>query len=117
MRPRSCEPDSRSVSVARTLQQVQPQLGRVEVKHMTSLDSLGTSRLTGRIEHGKPVHSMVDADLAMDETIGCATAPAISEPSAAHDPSLLVAALDEIEARRAALQWLLEAELLCLCVA
>jgi hypothetical protein len=28
-----------------------------------------------------------------------------------------VAALDEIEARRAALQWLLEAELLCLCLA
>lgn len=92
---------------------------------MTSLDSLGTSRPTGRIEHGKPVHSMVDADLAMprathassvDETMGCAAPPAIYEPSAAHDPSRLVAALDEIEARRAAIQWLLEADLLCLCL-
>jgi hypothetical protein len=89
----------------------------VEVKHMTSLDSLGTSRLTGRVEHGKPVHSMADADLAMDETVGCAASPRISEPWAAHDASLLVAALDEIEARRAAIQWLLEAELLCLCLA
>jgi hypothetical protein len=88
----------------------------VEVKHMTSLDSLGTSRLTGRIEHGKPVHSMVDAELAMDATTGCAAPLAISEPSAAHDASLLVAALDEIQARRAAIQWLLEAELLCLCL-
>ena len=84
---------------------------------MTSLDSPGTSRLTGRIERGKPVHGMVDADSAMDETIGCATPPGICEPWAAHDASLLVAALDEIEARRAAIQWLLEAELLCLCLA
>jgi len=84
---------------------------------MTSLDSPGTSRLTGRIERGEPVHSMVDVDSAMDETIGCAAPPGISEPWAAHDASLLVAALDEIEARRAALQWLLEAELLWLCMA
>jgi len=83
---------------------------------MTSLDSLGTSRPTGRIEHGKPVHDMVDEDLAMDETIGCAAPPAIYEPSAAHDGSLLVAALEEIEARRAAIEWLLEAELLSLCL-
>ena len=33
----------------------------------------------------------------------------------AHDPALLVAALDEIEARRAAIEWLLNADLLCLC--
>jgi hypothetical protein len=88
----------------------------VEVKHMTSLDSLGTRRPTGRIEHGKPVHSVIDAGLATDETIGCAAPPAISGPSAAHDASLLVAALDEIQARRAAIQWLLEADLLCLCL-
>jgi hypothetical protein len=88
----------------------------VEVKHMTSLDSLGTSRLTGRIEHGKPVHSMVDADSAMDETIDCAAPPGTPEPWAAHDATLLVAALDEIEARRAAIQWLLEADLLCVCL-
>jgi hypothetical protein len=37
--------------------------------------------------------------------------------TAAHDPTLLVAALEEIEARRAAIEWLLEADLLCLCLA
>jgi hypothetical protein len=31
---------------------------------------------------------------------------------AAHDPTLLLAALEEIEARRAAIEWLLEADLL-----
>jgi hypothetical protein len=38
-----------------------------------------------------------------------------ADPSAAHDPTLIVAALEEIEARRAAIEWLLNAELLCLC--
>lgn len=40
-----------------------------------------------------------------------------ADPTAAHDPTLLVAALEEIEARRAAIEWLLDAELLCLCSA
>ena len=39
-----------------------------------------------------------------------------SEPSAAHDAMLLVAALDELEARRLALEWLLENDLLCACL-
>ena len=33
-----------------------------------------------------------------------------------HDASLLVAALEDIEARRAAMEFLLEANLLCLCL-
>jgi len=39
-----------------------------------------------------------------------------SEPSAAHDATLLVAALDDLEARRVALEWLLENDLLCACL-
>jgi len=33
-----------------------------------------------------------------------------------HDPTLLVTALEEIEARRAGLEWLLHADLLCQCL-
>ena len=39
-----------------------------------------------------------------------------SEPPAAHDATLLVAALEDLEAQRVALEWLLEADLLCLCL-
>lgn len=39
-----------------------------------------------------------------------------SAPSLAHDSSLLVAALEDIELRRAALDWLLEADLLRFCL-
>ena len=38
------------------------------------------------------------------------------EQPAAHDPTLLVAALEDLEARRVALEWLLEADLLCVCL-
>ncbi len=40
-----------------------------------------------------------------------------SDPGAAHDAALLVAALEAIESQRAALEWLLEADLLRLCLA
>jgi len=33
-----------------------------------------------------------------------------------HDPTLLVTALEEIEARRAGLEWLFDANLLCQCL-
>jgi hypothetical protein len=33
-----------------------------------------------------------------------------------HDATLLVAALEVVESRRAAIEWLLEADLLCLCL-
>ena len=39
-----------------------------------------------------------------------------SEPPAAHDATLLVAALEDLEAQRVALEWLLEADLLCVCL-
>ena len=39
-----------------------------------------------------------------------------SAPSVDHDSSLLLAALEDLELRRAALEWLLEADLLRLCL-
>jgi hypothetical protein len=38
-----------------------------------------------------------------------------SEATAGYDADLLVAALEDIESRRAAIEWLLEADLLCVC--
>jgi len=40
-----------------------------------------------------------------------------SDTSRGYDAILLVAALEEIDARRAAIEWLMEADLLCLCLA
>lgn len=39
-----------------------------------------------------------------------------SEATAGHDADLLVAALEDIQSRRAAIEWLLEANLLCACL-
>jgi hypothetical protein len=39
-----------------------------------------------------------------------------SDLPAEHDATLLVAALEGIEAQRAAIEWLLDADLLCLCL-
>ena len=39
-----------------------------------------------------------------------------SDPHAEHDATLLVAALEHLEAQRAAIEWLLEADLLRLCL-
>ncbi len=39
-----------------------------------------------------------------------------SEAPAGYDADLLVAALEDIESRRAAIEWLLEADLLCVCL-
>jgi hypothetical protein len=39
-----------------------------------------------------------------------------SEATAGYDAELLVAALEDIELRRAAIEWLLEADLLCACL-
>jgi hypothetical protein len=46
----------------------------------------------------------------------CALLAMSSGRTAEHDASLLVAALEDIEARRAAIEWLLNANLLCLCL-
>jgi hypothetical protein len=43
--------------------------------------------------------------------------PGRREAAAGYDPDLLLAALEEIESRRAAIEWLLEADLLCVCLA
>ena len=40
-----------------------------------------------------------------------------SGPTLDHDPTLLLAALEEVQARRLAIEWLLEADLLRLCMA
>jgi hypothetical protein len=39
-----------------------------------------------------------------------------SEATAGYDADLLVAALEDIESRRAAIEWLLDADLLCVCL-
>lgn len=39
-----------------------------------------------------------------------------SDPPAVHDATLLVAALEDLEAKRVAMEWLLDADLLCLCL-
>jgi hypothetical protein len=39
-----------------------------------------------------------------------------SDPTVGHDATLLVAALEAIESQRAAIEWLLEADLLRLCL-
>lgn len=52
---------------------------------------------------------------SVPETVITDCAPlAMSAP--AHDPTLLLAALEEIEARRAAIEWLRDANLLRLCL-
>jgi hypothetical protein len=54
---------------------------------------------------------------AMEPDIIGRVALAMSSYSTAeHDPTLLVAALEEIDARQAAIEWLLEADLLRLCL-
>jgi hypothetical protein len=50
------------------------------------------------------------------DLILCGELADISEPTVDHDSSLLVAALEDIESRRAALECLLEADLLRLCL-
>jgi hypothetical protein len=48
--------------------------------------------------------------------VSSATLRSRSETTAGHDADLLVAALEDIESRRAAIEWLLEADLLCVCL-
>lgn len=74
---------------------------------MTSLDFLVSSRPYGRIGHAGSAYDPDDAD---------PTSFPAYHVSPAHDPTLLFAALAEIEARRAAIEWLLEADLLRKCL-
>jgi hypothetical protein len=73
---------------------------------MTSLDFRGMTRPPVYVGH---VSDLCDA--ADPETIG-----ALFARRAAHDPTRVLAALEEIETRRAALEWLLEADLLRVCL-
>jgi hypothetical protein len=73
---------------------------------MTSLDFRGMTR---PYVHVGPAGGLCDA--ADPETI-----EALFAHRAAHDPTRVMAALEEIEMRRAALEWLLEADLLRLCL-
>jgi hypothetical protein len=51
------------------------------------------------------------SDIASDTLIA-----ARSDHAAEHDANLLVAALEDIETRRAAIEWLVDANLLCRCL-
>ncbi|HLY52656.1 MAG TPA: hypothetical protein VKQ31_06570 [Steroidobacteraceae bacterium] len=73
---------------------------------MTSLDFREMTRPYVHVGH---VSGLCDA--ADPETIG-----AVYARGGAHDPTRVVAALVEVEARRAALEWLLEADLLRACL-
>jgi hypothetical protein len=53
----------------------------------------------------------MEPEMSADLSVPMCVAPAV-----AHDPTLLVAALEEIEARRAAIEWLLNAGLLRRCL-
>lgn len=55
------------------------------------------------------------AETMESELSADASVPMHGDSAPAHDPTLLVAALEEIAARRAAIEWLLNADLLCLC--
>jgi hypothetical protein len=63
--------------------------------------ALPSLAISARAENGVPG----DANTAMR-----------AECSADHDAALLVAALDDIASQRAAIAWLLEADLLCRCL-
>jgi hypothetical protein len=54
---------------------------------------------------------------AMVSDLTRGAAPVTScDATCGYDPVLLVAALEEIGARRAAIEWLVDADLLCLCL-
>jgi hypothetical protein len=60
--------------------------------------------------------SLMPGTIATDIT-HCALPAMSSDPTYEADTTLLVAALEDIEARRVAIEWLLDANLLCLCLA
>jgi len=81
---------------------------------MTSLDSPVIARPSGRVGHPPEV---TDVEETTEEwfTDGASFAMASNGPIS-HDPAPLLEALAEIEARRAAIEWLLEHDLLKLCL-
>jgi len=61
------------------------------------------------------LHCPIDAAIIPNLSPTCVLPRADSDCD--HDSALLAAALEEIEARRAAIEWLLDADLLCRCLA
>jgi hypothetical protein len=55
--------------------------------------------------------------MASDHATRRAAPPRSADAGAGYEPVLLLAALEEIEAQRVAIEWLLEADLLCSCLA
>ena len=80
---------------------------------MTSLDFPVLSRPSGRIGQPPEVPSTEDPEEwftgGMPFTMG-------AHGFTAHDPTCLMEAVAELEARRAAIEWLLEADLLRCCL-
>lgn len=71
--------------------------------------------------HDSPAHGGLSPPRTAERTrpdVRCSEEPAAtkSDPRVDHDETLLVAALEVIESRRTALEWLLEADLLRLCL-
>jgi len=70
--------------------------------------------------HDSPAHRGLSSPRTGERTqpdVRCSEEPATqSDPGVDHDETLLVAALEVIESRRTALEWLLEADLLCQCL-
>ena len=70
--------------------------------------------------HDSPAHPGLSSPRTAERTrpdVCCSEEPATrSDPRVDHDETLLVAALEVIESRRTALEWLLEADLLRLCL-
>jgi hypothetical protein len=78
--------------------------------HSTSSSELSAPRTLAPA----PLTQALDPDFLDGPPSQMGTDPA-PVASAAHDPTLLLAALEEIQAQRAAIEWLVEADLLCLC--
>jgi hypothetical protein len=77
---------------------------------------------------GGTVHSFTVSDSSGPPVVRQASLPEVLEPetvnallatsseaTTGYDPTLLIAALEEVQARQAAIEWLLDANLLCLC--
>jgi hypothetical protein len=63
------------------------------------------------LQHPASLPETIEPDITR-----CESPAKSSNPSAAHDATLIVAALEDLEAQRVAIEWLLDADLLCVCL-
>ena len=63
------------------------------------------------LQHPPSLTEAIEPDISRREL-----AARRARPSPAHDATLLVMALEDLEAQRAAIEWLLDADLLCVCL-